>query len=521
MAQNILLLIHNFGYSAAAIILVLLGVALFKKEPKSAANKLLIFTFGTAIVVIVSHILGVSTHNPDLSRFILMFNVAGILCGVFLVHAVLSHLGKDKQLHIHLAVFYTIAVCLIIFFKTFPYTYLLQSVPFSFFPSYYVAGGLYSTTIFFNAALALFLLYHTSKAYTSADATERNRISYFVIAYALGIISAIIIFPGNSPHPISPSWGALSIPMFAAMLTYAFLKHDLMNIRVLVRNACTYILLITGVSLFIIFFNVLSNTITEARPGFPLWLLPLLSSSLAVAIGLFVWNEFRKGELLKYEFISVVTDKFRAPLTHIKWASENLSSRTRKEEDQAQLSYITSANLKLIELTDLLMTVSDTENTSYSYKFQQGDLSQIVDEVISSLHVHIESRKTQLKKTLEPNLMASFDQSRIRFVLQTLIENAINYTPIGGEIAVTTKREGSLCVFSVKDTGIGISQSELPLLFSKFYRSKKAKLTDTEGMGVGLYMAKEILSLHNGRIWAESEGEGKGSTFSCSLPAIT
>jgi signal transduction histidine kinase len=520
MAQDLLLLIHNFGYSTAAIILLFVVIIIYTRNKTELSHKLLMGAFLSVAVFMLSHLFGVNTTDPAESRLILMFTLGGLPSGILLTHAILAYFKKDRALHAEIAFFYTTAAALIIFFVLYPNSYLHLSLPDLYFPSYYNAGNLYPLIVYFNLSLAAFLLFELWKIFSEADPLQRNRIYYFLAAYLLGIASALVAYPAGFEHPVQPSWGGLMVPIFAVMFAYSFLKHEPVDIRILIRNFLIYAVLIICTGGFIMFFNILSNVITEARPNFPPWLLPLVSSSAAVAVGFFVWNEFRKGEQLKYEFISVVTNKFRNPLTNIKWASENLSSRPRNDDDQAQIAYITSANLKLIELTDLLITVSDAENTSYSYKFERVDLSQIVDEVISSLQVQIQSRKTKLTKNLEPGLLASLDERRMRFVLQTLIENAVNYTPIGGDIVVTAKREGALCQFSVKDTGIGIAKAELPLLFSKFYRGKKAMLTDTEGMGIGLYIAKEIVSQHNGRVWAESEGEGTGSTFSFTLPAI-
>ena len=116
--------------------------------------------------------------------------------------------------------------------------------------------------------------------------------------------------------------------------------------------------------------------------------------------------------------------------------------------------------------------------------------------------------------------MARIDVSRIKFIIQTYIENAIHYSLENPVITVSAHRDGARIVCTVADNGIGIPTSELPFLFAKFYRGSDARLADTEGMGIGLFMSKEIIKRHHGKIWAESDGPHKGSVFAFSIPAL-
>lgn len=114
--------------------------------------------------------------------------------------------------------------------------------------------------------------------------------------------------------------------------------------------------------------------------------------------------------------------------------------------------------------------------------------------------------------------MASVDKRRMLFALQIIVDNAISYTPRTGKVSVTVSTESSSVYVQVIDSGIGIAKEDMSRLFNKFWRSKEAKTTDTEGMGIGLFMAREIIERHDGQIYATSEGLGKGSTFTIRLP---
>jgi signal transduction histidine kinase len=521
MPDNLLLFIHNVGYIASALLLISIGIIIIVKDRHSLANKMLLAGFAAVVVFLISHVIAVNIADSHLSRKILTFNLSNIYISLFITHSVLAFLGKVKEQKKALGFMYAFSIFLTLLFLLVPNLFLLDSVPKMYFPNYYQGGSLYWLLITWNFSVIIYSLAQMIRAYRTADKLLKNRLKYFFTALFCGYLFGGTAYPLVLGIPVNPVWSIFMVPSFATIFTYAILKYELLDIRVVFKQAFAYSILVGGVGIFIILFNALNNFIIQQIPGFPLWLLPLISSGAAVAIGFYIWNKFREGELLKYEFISVVTHKFQTPLTHIKWASENMATRPRKDEDQAQLSYIKSANAKLIELTDLLMTVSESESSSYSYKFSPRNLSESVSSVLAGLKAHLSARSINLTQNVATDVTAPVDESRIRFVMQTLVENAINYTPVGGTVTVTLEKQNSSCLFSVKDSGIGISKDELPLLFSKFYRGKRAKLTDTEGMGIGLYIAQEIIQRHTGKIWAQSEGEGKGSTFSFTIPLTT
>jgi len=111
------------------------------------------------------------------------------------------------------------------------------------------------------------------------------------------------------------------------------------------------------------------------------------------------------------------------------------------------------------------------------------------------------------------------DEDRIGQVLLNLAGNALHYTPAGGNVHITARHQGDEVHISVVDSGIGIAAEHLPLLFTRFYRVDKSRSRVGGGSGIGLTIAKHLVEAHGGRIWAESAGPGKGSTFTFTLPA--
>jgi histidine kinase len=112
------------------------------------------------------------------------------------------------------------------------------------------------------------------------------------------------------------------------------------------------------------------------------------------------------------------------------------------------------------------------------------------------------------------------DADRIIQVLTNLVGNALQYSSSGGRVSIDVHQEKSEIIFSVNDTGIGISAEQLPYIFNRFYRTDKSRNRASGGSGIGLTIAKALIQAQHGRIWAESQGEGRGSTFSFSIPLI-
>ncbi len=230
----------------------------------------------------------------------------------------------------------------------------------------------------------------------------------------------------------------------------------------------------------------------------------------------------RDIDILKYEFITVVTHKFRTPLTRIKWASEMLKKSLPKEvgqEAHLAIEEVDNANELLVELTDMLVGLRKSDDVNYLYAFEEADVCALVEKASKNMTKHMQDKNLSFRFVCEPGVpTAMLDARRMQFALQIIIENAVVYTPSGGSVSVEVKTRGSHIAIEVKDTGIGISKDDLDRIFTKFFRSKEAKTTDTEGMGIGLFMARQIVDRHEGEIQVSSAGVGQGTTFTVELP---
>lgn len=129
--------------------------------------------------------------------------------------------------------------------------------------------------------------------------------------------------------------------------------------------------------------------------------------------------------------------------------------------------------------------------------------------VAPSHHVRLETKEVEL--------VGSWDRDRLAQVFRNLLGNAVKYSPHGGEIVVQIRRQAGEVLVAIRDQGLGIEAAALPHLFERFYRANETA-AGIQGVGLGLYITKELVEVHGGRIWVESAGPGHGSTFSFTLP---
>ena len=226
---------------------------------------------------------------------------------------------------------------------------------------------------------------------------------------------------------------------------------------------------------------------------------------------------------LKSEFISVAAHQLRTPLTVIKWITKSLMDGEAgainiEQKDLLSKGFI--SNERMIELIDNLLNVSRIEDGRFDLNFEKVNFKEVVDEVLGGME-RIAREKNVNIKLINPATWPEIviDRSKIILVLQNLLDNAVKYTPSGGKVEVALVREPVYLKISIKDEGIGIPEKDIGRLFSKFYRSANAMRVETEGNGLGLYIAKKIVDGHRGKIYVDS-GEGRGSTFVVSLPLV-
>ena len=207
-------------------------------------------------------------------------------------------------------------------------------------------------------------------------------------------------------------------------------------------------------------------------------------------------------------------------MTHIKLAVGELRTAKCDQIAPNAIEQIELANNSLVELTGILMETAKAEDTQYFYRLKTVSSGQFLDPILGAFQSDIKTKNITVTKIIPADLpTVSVDINKMNSVFQIVLENAVRYCNKDGTINIKVEVVGSRVVFSIQDSGIGISEQNLPHVFNQFFRTNQAISVDTEGMGVGLFMAKRIVERHGGKMWAKSDGENLGATFYVSLPA--
>lgn len=251
--------------------------------------------------------------------------------------------------------------------------------------------------------------------------------------------------------------------------------------------------------------------------------LVVLVVSLAIAYALkVIWHKLRAYETMKYEFITIIAHKFRTPLTQIKWILESILANEIDTFKKESLQSLGKSNDALIGLTNTLVELTDSENKeAINYSFEKINICELVNKIMENLKDRLHEKNLFFGITCStPEIYVNADRTRIEFVIQTLVENSINYSPPGRNIEIYIIEDKGEVALSVIDHGIGISPNDIPRVFTKFFRASNAQTMDTEGFGVGLYLANSIVKRHSGKLEVFSGGLNMGSTFTIVFPSI-
>lgn len=221
--------------------------------------------------------------------------------------------------------------------------------------------------------------------------------------------------------------------------------------------------------------------------------------------------------------LSIASHEVKTPLATVQGYAELLLRRATREgptneADRHALQSIYEQTVRLSRLIDSLLDLSHLQNSPRRIEREAVDLCALARRLVETLQPALERHTVELLAPPEALLVAG-DELRLEQVLQNLLQNAIKYSPQGGAVTVGLERQGEHIALTVSDRGIGIPSKDLERIFSRFYRASTATARSISGAGLGLAVAKEIVTLHGGTIEVSSR-EGEGSTFTVSLPAL-
>jgi PAS domain S-box-containing protein len=232
----------------------------------------------------------------------------------------------------------------------------------------------------------------------------------------------------------------------------------------------------------------------------------------------------RMIEAMKSEFVSIAAHQLRTPLSAIKWTMRmfldgDLGKLNEGQFKLAEKAYL--SNDRMVNLVNDLLNVSRIEEGRYLYKPSQISFNEIINPILETYKEEIKRRGIDFEiNNIDKKLpLVAVDVEKITLVIQNFLDNAMKYTQAKGKIIFSTTFNNKEIEVSVKDNGVGIPKDQHERIFSKFFRAANVVRMETEGSGLGLFICKNIIGAHGGKIWFESK-EKEGSLFSFTLPII-
>jgi len=227
-------------------------------------------------------------------------------------------------------------------------------------------------------------------------------------------------------------------------------------------------------------------------------------------------------ERVKSDFITVAAHKLRTPTSAIKWLSQGLIDGDNGElskEQKETIEKVSVANQRVIDMVNNLLNSVEIEGGKYLSAPGLFDIEEIILSVANDLREVAEKNNITIKmeKTEDKMPKIMMDKEKIKIAISDLLDNALRYSNSGGKVNIYLTKKDEDIIVAIKDNGVGIPKKEQEQIFVKFFRGEKALKIDTEGKGLGLFIAKNIIEENGGSIWFESN-EGAGSTFFFSLP---
>jgi signal transduction histidine kinase len=385
--------------------------------------------------------------------------------------------------------------------------------------------------LFFGLAFVLL----TKSYFLSTNSTLKTRTGYLLLgtflSSSLGMITNLI-FPWIGFFELNWLGNVLTI-FFSGFITYAIIRYKLLNIKVVTAEALSFVLII--VLLIETFF---AQSVLELLAKTSILILITILSFLLIhgiykeieernrveklALELDDANKkLRQLEKQKTEFVSIASHQLRTPLTAIKGYASMLLEGSFGELSVGVSSAVDkiykSSQMLVVIIQDFLM-VSRIEQRRVKYDFNTVEIRKLVREAVDEAMPDAEEKGLEIELQIDDTgvFSVNVDYEKMKQVFRNIINNAVRYTDHGFiKVVLSMNKENGKIRVTVSDTGIGIDKKTNSRLFKKFSRGEKDSRL---GSGLGLFVAKEIVKAHKGRIWAESEGLGHGSTFFVELP---
>jgi len=228
----------------------------------------------------------------------------------------------------------------------------------------------------------------------------------------------------------------------------------------------------------------------------------------------------KEKDRLKSEYVLRVSHDIKEHLAAIQGCLEPVAGGITGELNPKQLDLIQRAVQRTVKLIFFVKALLEITRIKLTKELKMGHFSfkSMLSEAIASIALKAKDKNISVNTCIGPGIdIIRASREYIQETIVNILANAVKYTPCNGKIDINVSDKGNTIFIQIKDTGIGIPKDELPRIFDEFYRASNAKEVERDGTGLGLSIAKQVVGMHNGKIYVESE-EGKGSIFSIELP---
>jgi PAS domain S-box-containing protein len=231
-------------------------------------------------------------------------------------------------------------------------------------------------------------------------------------------------------------------------------------------------------------------------------------------------EQLRDSGRRKDEFLAVLAHELRNPLAPIANALELLNLQGSRDPAMQSARDVISRQLRhMVRLIDDLLDVGRITSGKLELRIERVELAAVVERALETSRPHLRGHEFTLSLPAQP-VWLDADPVRLAQVLSNLLNNACKYTPAGGQIRLSAERAGARVAVRVRDTGIGIAKEQLPRLFNMFAQVTPPLERTQGGLGIGLALSRELVAMQGGAVEARSDGAGRGSEFTVTLPAF-
>ncbi|MBI5230108.1 MAG: hypothetical protein HY981_02295 [Candidatus Magasanikbacteria bacterium] len=513
---------------ASSIVVVVLGFFVWLKRPRDMlAILFFLYCFTIALWLFGTFHLFNAAADEDAIFWDRIIYIGVNFIPIFLYHFGLIYCGITRQRAMLVAGY----LCAFIFLPLTQSTLFVDGL-------FRYAWGVHTRAQFFHQPFLVYFFtffiaffVNLRMHYRSASAERKKQVKPMLVGFLiLDCIGPLAFLPayGISVYPVI----FLSAIPFVLLLAYAIIRHNALDMKTISAEVfITFIAIIFSAEVFF------ARTTTEFLLRM-IALAALISFSVLLVRG--VKNEVRRREEIqqlakdlqeanarlteldhvKSEFLSIAAHQLRTPLSVIKGYTSMMQEGdygSVPKEMQPILDNVYNSNEHLIHLVDDFLDISRIESGRTKYDFKPLDISVIVSNVVNELSERAKAKGLRVEvKTCEALPAVVADAEKIRHVIYNFVDNAIKYSTAGSIIvACAFTKDEVQC--TVTDTGIGMDETDRENLFQKFYRGRNVQGIEVNGTGLGLFVCKKFIEAHQGRIWVESAGAGKGSVFGFSL----